>query len=73
MKAKEPMVAITIVEKVKAEKKRNVTNQRVLIKPPNQSMVKPKAKGKTLPKSQRALRTKHFCHYCGLQGHIRPN
>ena len=51
VKAKEPMVAITTTEKVKVEKKRNVTNQRVLIKPPNQLVVKPKAKGKSLPKS----------------------
>ena len=67
------MVAITTAEKVKAEKKRNVTDQRVLIKPPDQSVVKPKAKGKSLPKSQRGPRTKHFCHHCGLQGHTRPN
>ena len=44
-----------------------------MIKPPNQSMVKPKAKGKSIPKSQRGLRTKHFYHHCGLQGHTRPN
>ena len=71
--AKEQMVEITTVEKVKAEKKRNVTNQQVLIKPCNQSVVKPEAKGKSLPKSQRGLRTKHFCHHCGLQGHTRLN
>ena len=64
VKAKELMVAITTAEKVKVEKKRNVTNQRVLIKPLNQSVVKPKAKGKSLPKSQRDPRTKHFCHHC---------
>ena len=57
VKAKEPMVTITIVEKVKAEKKRNVTDQRFLIKPPTKSVVKPKAKGKSLPKSQRGSRT----------------
>ena len=51
VKAKEPMVAITTAEKVKAEKKRNVIDQRVLIKPPNQLVVKPKAKGKSLSKS----------------------
>ena len=73
VKAKEPMVAITIDEKVKVEKKRNVTDQRVLIKPHNQSVVKPEAKGKSLSKSQRGPRTKHFCHHCGLQGHTRPN
>ena len=66
VKAKELMVATTIAKKVKVEKKRNVTNQRVLIKPRNQSMVKPEAKGKSLPKSQRGPRTKHFCHHCGL-------
>ncbi|XP_050277840.1 uncharacterized protein LOC126719313 [Quercus robur] len=72
-KAKELMVAITTAKKVKAEKKRIVTDQRVLIKPHNQSVVKPKAKGKSLPKSQRGLRTKHFYHHCRLQGHTRPN
>ena len=73
VKAKEPKVAITIVEKVKAEKKWNVTNQRFLTKHSNQSVVKPKGKGKSLPKSQRGSRTQHFCHHCGLQGHTRPN
>ena len=73
VKDKEPMIAITTTEKVKAEKKRNVTDQRVLIKPSNQLVVKPKTKGKSLPKSQRGPRTKYFCHHCGLQGHTRPN
>ena len=73
VKAKEPMVATTTIEKVKAEKKPNVTNQRLLTKPPNQSVVKPKGKGKSLPKSQRGLRTQHFYHHCGIQGHTRPN
>ena len=36
-------------------------------------MVKPKGKGKSFPKSQRGLRTQHFCHHCGTQGHTRPN
>ena len=35
VKAKEPMVEITTVEKVKAKKKRTVTGQRLLTKPPN--------------------------------------
>ena len=73
VKAKEPMEAITTVEKVKAEKKRNVTDQRFLTKHPNQLVVKSKSKGKSLPKSQRGLRTQHFCHHCGIQGHTRPN
>ena len=58
------MVAIIISEKVKAEKKQNVTDQRFLTKPPNQSVVRPKGKGKLLPKSQRGPRTQHFCHHC---------
>ena len=73
VKAKEPMVEITTVEKVKVEKKRNVTGQRLLTKPSNQSVVKPKGKGKSLPRSQRGPRTQHFCHHCGIQGHTRPN
>ena len=73
VKANEPMVEITTVEKVKVEKKRNVTDQRLLTKPPNQSMVKLKGKGKSLPKSQRDLKTQHFCHHCEIQGHTRPN
>ena len=66
MKAKEPVVATTTVEKVKVEKEKNVTNQRMLIKPCNQSVVKPKAKGKLIPKSQRVPRTKYFYHHYEL-------
>ena len=44
-----------------------------MTKPPKQSVVKPKGKGKSLPKSQRGLRTQHLCHHCGLQGHTIPN
>ena len=73
VKAKEPMVVTTNAEKVKSEKKRNVIDQQVLIKPRNQSVVKLEAKKKSLLKSPRGLRTKHFCHHCGLQGHTRPN
>ena len=51
VKAKEPMVATTKAEKVKPEKKRNVTDQRMLNKPYNQSVVRSEAKGKSLPKS----------------------
>ena len=71
VKAKEQMVATTTAEKVKVEKKRNMNDHQVLINPRNQSVVKPKAKGKSLPKSQRGPRTQHFCHHCGIQGHIR--
>ena len=73
VKAKELMAVTTIVENVKVEKKRNVTDQRFMTKPPNQSVVKPKGKGKSLSKSQRGLRNQHFCHHCGIQGHTRPN
>ena len=45
VKAKEPMVATTKAEKVKPEKKRNVTDQWVLNKPHNQSVVRLKPKG----------------------------
>ena len=35
--------------------------------------VKPKDKGKSLPKSQRGPQVKHFCHHYGVQWHTRPN
>ena len=73
VKAKEPMVATTNAEKVKLDKKKNVTDQRFMTKPPKQSVVKLKGKGKSLQKSQRGSRTKHFCHHYGIQGHTRPN
>ena len=60
-------------EKVKSEKKKNVTDQRFMTKPPKQSEVKPKGKGKSLPKSQKGPRTQHFCHHYGIRGHTRPN
>ena len=66
VKAKEPIAVTTTAEKVKEEENKNVANQRVLINPRNQSVFKLEAKGKSLPKSQRGLRTKHFCHHCGL-------
>ena len=68
------MVTTTRAENVKEEKKnKNVADRRVLNKPSNQSMVKPKVQGKSPPKSQRGPRIKHFRHHCGLQGHTRPN
>ena len=74
VKAKEPMVATLNVKKVKLKKKKkNVTDQWLMTKPPKQSVVKPKGKGKSLPKSQRGPRTQHFCHHCGLQGHTKSN
>ena len=73
VKAKEPMVATTNVEKVKPKKKKNVTDQRFMTKPPKQLVDKLRGKGKSLPKSQRGPKTQHFCHHCGIQGHTRPN
>ena len=73
MKAKEPMVATTNAERVKPKKKKNVTDQQFMAKPHNQSVVKPKGKGKSFTKSQRGSRAHHFCHHYGIQGHTRPN
>ena len=56
VKAKEPMIATTNAEKVKLDKKKNVTDQRFVTKPPKQLVVKPNGNGKSLPKSQRGLR-----------------
>ena len=67
------MVATPIIENMKVEKKPNVIAQRVWTKPPNPFVAKPKAKGKSLPKSQRGPQTQHFCHHCGIQGHTRLN
>ena len=30
-------------------------------------------KENSLPKNQRGPQVKHLCHYCGVQGHTRPN
>ena len=69
VKAKESVVVSPTIEKANVEKKKNVTDQRVLNKPHNQSVVKFEARAKSLPRSQRGLRTNHMCHHCGLQGH----
>ena len=53
VKAKEPVVAIQAVEKVKFEKKPKAIAHRVPTKPPNLVVAKFKVKGKSLPKSQR--------------------
>ena len=52
VKAKEPMVATPSVENVKVEKKPNGIAQKVLTKPQNPFVAKPKAKRKYLPKPQ---------------------
>ena len=53
VKAKEPVVVIPTVEKGNTEKKKKVTDQRVLNKPRNQSVVRFEDKSKSLPRSQR--------------------
>ena len=73
VKAKEPLVSTPPVDKVKIKKKPNVVNQKVISKPPNPIVTKPKAKGKSLPKAQRGPQLQHYCHHCGIQGHTRPN
>ena len=73
VKTKKPMIATSIVEKVKVEKKPNVIAQRHLTKPPNPLVAKPKAKGKSLSRSQRGPQTQHFCHHFGIRGHTRLN
>ena len=49
VKAKELVVVAPTVEKAKVEKKKNVADQRVLNKPHNLSVVRSKARGKSLP------------------------
>ena len=66
VKAKEPVVVAPTVEKENVEKKKNVANQRVLNKPRNQFVVRFEAKGKSLPRSQRGLRTNHVCRLSPL-------
>ena len=73
VKAKEPMVATPSVENGKVEKKPNGTAQKVLTKPQNPFVAKPKAKGKSPLKPQRGPQVQHFCHHCGVRGHTRPN
>ena len=73
VKAKEPLIPTPLVENVKVEKKPNVVIQKVLIKSSNPIVAKPKAKGKSLLKAQRGPQTQHFCHHCGIWGHITPN
>ena len=73
VKAREPVVVASTPEKIKDEKKKNGANQRVLNKPCTQTVVMPKVQGKSPPNLQRGPRIQHFCHFCGLQGHTRPN
>ena len=73
VKAKEPVEVVPTVGKANIEKKKNVTDQRMLNKPRNQSVDGFEGRSKSLPRSQRGPRTNHVCHHCGLQGHTRPN
>ena len=73
IKTKEPVITTPLVESLKVEKKPNVIAQKVLTKPLNLFMAKPKAKVKSLPKSQRGPQTQHFFHHCEIRGHTRPN
>ena len=45
----------------------------VLMESPKLIVAKPKARGKSLPKRQRGPQMQHYCHYCEIQGHTRPN
>ncbi|XP_065636171.1 uncharacterized protein LOC136070307 [Quercus suber] len=73
VKAKETTVDRSNPEKIKAEKKKNVADQRVLHKSSNQSESRYGARGRSLPRQQQGPRMESVCHYCGLQGHTRPN
>ena len=59
VKAKELTVVAFTVEKANVEKKKNVTNQRVLNKARNQFEVRFEARAKSLPRSQRGPRMNH--------------
>ena len=73
VKTKDTSVEEPTPERVKAEKKKNVVEQRMVNKSRNQSVVKHETRGRYLPRSQWGPRTDYVCHYCGLQGHTRPN
>nr|POF01736.1 hypothetical protein CFP56_37566 [Quercus suber] len=73
VKNKETAVDKSTPETVEAEKKMNVANQRMFNKSRNQSEVRFGARGRSLPRQQQGPRTNYICHYCGLQGHTRPN
>nr|XP_023887711.1 uncharacterized protein LOC111999831 [Quercus suber] len=64
IKAKE--ASTTLVDNVKYEKKPNVVNQMVLTKSPNPIVAKPKARGKSIPKTQRGPQIQHYCHHCRI-------
>ena len=51
VKTKESVIVAPTVEKANVKKKKNVTDQRVLNKPRNQSVVRFEAREKSLPRS----------------------
>ena len=73
VKAIEPIVEEPIPENVKVENKKKLAEQRVVNKFRNQSEVRFEGRARSLSRSQRGPRTDYVCHYCGLQGHTRPN
>ncbi|XP_065618657.1 uncharacterized protein LOC136062894 [Quercus suber] len=73
VKAKEMAVDKPIPKNVKAERKKNAADQRVFNKSRNQSQARFGARGRSLPRSLQGPRMNYLCHYCGLQGHTRPN
>ena len=72
VKAKDSVVDDLTDEKLKVEEKKNVVNQWML-KPRNQSVGRSESRAKSCPRPQRGPRATYVCHYCGLQGHTRPN
>ena len=57
------------VEKPKVEKPK----VEILVVAKRTIDLRPKEKGKSLPKNQRGPHVKHFCHHYGMRGHTRQN
>ena len=72
VKAKDPVDVGPTTEKPKIEEKRNVGNER-LLNSRNQYVGRSESRAKSRPQPQRGPRSTYVCHYCGLQGHTRPN
>ena len=72
VKAKDPVVADLTGEKLEVEEKKNVVDQRML-NHRNQYVGRSESCAKSRPRPQRGPRGMYVCHYCGLQGHTRPN
>ena len=61
------MVATPSVENIKVEKKSNGTDQKVLTKPQNTFVAKPKAKGKSLQSLKEVLKFNTFAMIVELE------